>query len=92
MTKTVSAAEMKSHLADYIRRIESGDSVVITRHGKPVAALVPAKDLVDLERLRAAGPKAGLAGLAGGWEGSQALVEEISKQRRSRPRSGPRLG
>jgi len=50
------------------RKAEAGDPVVITRHGKPVVALVPAAELEQLERLRAAGPEGGLASLAGGWE------------------------
>lgn len=90
MTKLVTAAEAKARFADYVRATEHGDSVLITRHGKPVAALVPASELAELERLRAAGPKAGLAGLAGGWEGSEALVREVSSVRRSRPRRAPR--
>ena len=59
---------------------------VITRHGKAVAALVPADELRQIERLRAADPKAGLAGLAGGWEGSEDLVDILVSSRRSRPR------
>ena len=52
-------------------------SVLVTRHGKPVVALVPAADVAQLARLRAAGPEKGLASLAGGWEGSEELAELI---------------
>lgn len=62
---------------------------MITRHGKPVAALVSAERLGQLERLSAAGPEAGLAGLAGGWEGSEELVEALAASRRSRRRPMP---
>ncbi len=72
---TFSVAEAKARLAACIRRAEEGSSVIITRHGKPVAALVRAGDLEVLERLRAAGPEGGLASMAGGWEGSDELVE-----------------
>jgi len=65
--------------------------VVITRRGKPVAALVPASDLEQLARLRAAGPQAGLAGLAGGWENSDELVENLEKLERSSGRALPPL-
>lgn len=88
MAQSISAAEAKSHLAKYLRAIEQGGRVLITRHGQPVAALVAAEDLAQIERLRAAGPKAGLAGLAGGWEGSDALVEGVASVRRSAPRRG----
>ena len=69
MAITVSAAKAKAEFAECIRKAESGDPVVITRHGKAVVALVPAERLRQLERLRSAGPKAGLAGLVGGWHG-----------------------
>jgi prevent-host-death family protein len=83
---TISAARAKAELAECIRRAEAGEPVVITRHGKPVAALVPADRLQQIERLRAAGPDAGLAGLAGGWTGSEELVEHLREFRRSPPR------
>lgn len=37
----VSAYEAKTHLSALIERASSGESVVITRHGRPVARLVP---------------------------------------------------
>jgi prevent-host-death family protein len=88
---TVSAAKAKAEFAECIRKAEAGDSVVITRHGKAVVALVRADRLEQLERLRSAGPAAGLAGLAGGWRGSEELVRILAGSRRSKPRSVPRL-
>jgi len=83
--KALSVAEAKATLSDAIRDVEAGGTVVITRHGKPVAALVRAEDLSALERLRAAGPEQGLASIAGGWEGSEELAEILeSAPRRSR--------
>jgi antitoxin (DNA-binding transcriptional repressor) of toxin-antitoxin stability system len=69
---------------------EGGEAVVITRHGKPVAALVSAEQVQQLERLRAAGPEAGLAGLAGGWRGSAELVAAAAGLRRSSVRRVPK--
>lgn len=92
MSKVLSVAEAKAHFADCLRAVERGEPVVITRHGKEVAAVVPASELKQLERLRAAGPDAGLAGVAGGWKGSEELVETVSRARRSRPRRLPKLG
>ena len=89
MATRVSAARAKAEFAECVRRAEAGEAVVITRHGKPVAALVSADRLRQIERLSAAGPEAGLAGLAGGWEGSEELVEALASSRRSRPRSTP---
>lgn len=37
----VSVREFKSHLSEYLRRVQAGEDVVITSHGKPVARLTP---------------------------------------------------
>ena len=92
MATTVSAAKAKAEFAECIRRAEAGESVVITRHGKAVVALVRADRLQQLERLRSAGAAAGLAGLAGGWRGSEELVQLVEEPRRSKTRRVPRLG
>ena len=89
---TVSAAKAKAEFAECMRKAEAGDPVVITRHGKAVVALVRADRLQQLERLRSAGPSAGLASLAGGWRGSEELVRLLSGSRRSKARRIPRLG
>ena len=89
--KTVSAAEAKAHFAECLRTVEKGRPVLITRHGKAVAALVPAEEAAQLRRLQAAGPQGGLAGIAGGWEGSEELAKRVAQMRRTRPRPVPRL-
>ena len=38
----VSIAEAKNRLAELVRAVEAGESVVITRHGRPVAQITPA--------------------------------------------------
>lgn len=88
---TVSATRAKAELAALLRDAEEGRSIIITRHGTPVAGLVPAQDLRRLERLRSAGPEGGLASVAGGWEGSEELVEmTLAEGRRgSRELSSP---
>jgi prevent-host-death family protein len=86
--KALSVAEAKATLSDAIRDVEAGGTVVITRHGKPVVALVRAEDLTAIERLRSAGPEKGLASIAGGWKGSEELVQVIkAKPRRGRRRA-----
>ena len=37
----VSIAEAKNRLSEMIRAVEAGESVIITRHGKPVAQISP---------------------------------------------------
>ncbi len=38
---TVKLADAKAHLSELVDRVEAGESVEITRRGKPVARLVP---------------------------------------------------
>ena len=96
MSKSATVADFEAHLSDWLHTAESGEAVVITRDGRPVAAMVPVAPAEKLppepsEHLRAAGSEQGLAGLAGGWEGSEELVERIAEVRRSRPRALPDL-
>jgi prevent-host-death family protein len=39
---TVGSYEAKTHLAQLLGRVEHGEIITITRHGKPVVRLVPA--------------------------------------------------
>ena len=53
---TISLADAKAHLSELVDRVESGDSVDITRRGKAVARLAPIMEPrkpVDVARLRA---------------------------------------
>jgi prevent-host-death family protein len=63
MTKILSTAEVKAHLSESIDLALQEGSVIITRYGKPVAALVIYEDLVQLQRLRNANSTGGLASL-----------------------------
>ncbi|MCW5776187.1 MAG: type II toxin-antitoxin system Phd/YefM family antitoxin [Phycisphaeraceae bacterium] len=38
---SVGSFEAKTHLPQLLERVERGESITITRHGKPVARLVP---------------------------------------------------
>ena len=48
---TVGSFEAKTHLSSLLERVERGEEVLITRHGKAVARLVPAlaADRADVE-------------------------------------------
>ncbi len=91
MSKRLSVAEVKATFSECLRDVERGASLLITRHGKPVAALVRAEDLEHLERLRAAGPEGGLASLAGGWESTDELVRLVEDSQRLSRRQVPNL-
>jgi prevent-host-death family protein len=86
MSRNLSIVEAKTHLSDCIRDVEQGGTVLITRHGKAVAALVPAEILEHVERLKKAGPRRGLASLAGGWKGSEDLVRLLTRSKRTKSR------
>ncbi len=38
---TVGAFEAKTHLSTLLERVAQGEEIVITRHGKPLARLIP---------------------------------------------------
>ena len=54
----MSVAEAKAHLSELLSQVESGDEVVITRRGRPIARLVPERAATiagarfDLEALK----------------------------------------
>ena len=39
--QTIGLFEAKTHLSEYVLRAEAGEELVITRHNKPVAKIVP---------------------------------------------------
>jgi prevent-host-death family protein len=69
----VGAFEAKNTLGALLDRVEQGEEIVITRHGKPVARLVPNTGGFDRAQARAAADRlrAGAAQVKGGpydWE------------------------
>lgn len=59
--RTVSLADAKARLSELLNEVEAGEEVVITRHGTPVARVVPArrprKPLRSLAAFRAKFPQ-----------------------------------
>ena len=51
---TVGSFEAKTKLAELLDKVEAGEVVTITRHGKAVAKLVPAAGADDQQRRRQA--------------------------------------
>lgn len=91
MARRVSAAQAKSQLADCLRKAESGEPVIIIRHGKPVAVLIGGDRMALIERRGSRRGGGGLGDLAGGWEGSGDLVKALAKARRTQARRATRL-
>ena len=60
--KSATIADAKAHLSSLITSVQTGEEVVITRRGKPVARLIAAPDSTsfdwaDLENWVKAGPE-----------------------------------
>ena len=61
MTREVQASEAKTHLPRLLDEVERGETIIITRHGRPIARIVPEADrrqqevdlaLADIQELR----------------------------------------
>ena len=52
---SVGVRELRQRASELLRRVEAGETIEITDHGRPVAALTPLPALSPLERLRASG-------------------------------------
>jgi prevent-host-death family protein len=46
---TVGAFEAKTHLSALLDRVERGEEILITKHGRPVARLAPVSAVVDAD-------------------------------------------
>jgi prevent-host-death family protein len=51
---TVGAFEAKTHLSELLEKVEAGEEIIITKHGTPVAKLVPVKNEASAEQRAAA--------------------------------------
>lgn len=72
--KTVASTDAKAHLADLLRAVERGESFSITRHGKAIAHLVPAKEAENAARREAV---AQFRDRRRGWEKVDFSTDEI---------------
>jgi prevent-host-death family protein len=78
-TLHVAAADAKEHLSDYLTRSAHGECrVVVTRRGRPMAAIVSMEDLQVLEQ---AGKREGLATVAGKWKGFDEIADQVEAAR-----------
>jgi prevent-host-death family protein len=75
--KQAPVAEIKARLSEYVSLSASeGARIVITRRGKPVAALV---GLEDFQMLSQAEKRRGLGELIGKWEDFEDIAESIER-------------
>jgi prevent-host-death family protein len=47
MEAVTTIRELKAQLSMYMRRVEAGETVTITRHGKPVGRIVPVEETLE---------------------------------------------
>lgn len=83
MEKTVAGIrELKAHLSNYLREVEAGKEIVITRHGEPVGIIVPARreEKPVGERLEAL-RQAGVIEWSGKKPPSRDIVAEVNGNR-----------
>ena len=72
--REVQATEAKSHLAQLLSAVERGETIAITRHGKPIAHLVPAEKQ-DRATRRAAVER--FKAWRATWKGIDMSIEEL---------------
>ena len=53
-SNTVGAYEAKTHLSELLEKVEAGAEITITKHGSPVARIVPIRKEASAEERRAA--------------------------------------
>lgn len=95
MSKAMTVAEAKAHFSECVKAAEDGETVLITRYGRPAAAVVSAKYLADLQAAGRKGPaQQGLAALVGRFPDGEELAAEVERtvRRRGAPRKSPKLG
>lgn len=51
---TVGAYEAKTHLSELLEKVEAGQEVTITKHGNPIAKLVPIRKEASVDERLAA--------------------------------------
>lgn len=89
MGRSMSVAEAKAHFSECVREAEDGASVLVTRRGRPVVAIVSVDDVETLARLRASGPAGGLASVAGRFADAPEFADALDAIVRTRSRRQP---
>lgn len=48
--REVNVTELRSHLPAYLVQVQTGEELVVTSHGKPIARILPSQDLREAAR------------------------------------------
>lgn len=65
--ESVGAYEAKTHLPQLLERVENGEEITITRHGRPVARLVPIAGADESPRV------------GGQWKGRVRIADDFDR-------------
>lgn len=49
LMSTIGAFDAKTHFSELLKEVEKGEQVVITKHGRPVAKLIPVQGVSKLD-------------------------------------------
>ncbi len=52
--QSIGAFQAKTHFSSLLEQVEKGERVVITKHGHPVAELIPCRDKEDRQKVKQA--------------------------------------
>ena len=75
----VGAFEAKTHLSSLLDQVAAGKEIIVTKHGKPVARLVPKEPEADQARAVIAKMRTLRANMVLGEDDSQQLSDEGRK-------------
>jgi prevent-host-death family protein len=68
MSKTVTLRDANQNFAKYVREVQAGEEIVITRRGEPVAKLLPVSRKRVLTPEQQAARRRALARMKKGWD------------------------
>lgn len=77
MGATIGVAELRRDASRWLRRVEAGETVTVTNHGRPVATLAPLRETTGLAALRAAGR---ISEPEGDWRRTVGVLDEEPSQ------------
>jgi prevent-host-death family protein len=75
-TSSIGAYEAKTHLPRLLAEVEAGGSVTITKHGRPVARLVPVSTRSGSPEVVVAALRAARVGVHRGDDSVRDMIEE----------------
>ena len=81
----ISVTDAKGQLAELVRLAEAGEEVVLTRHGREAARIVPVRSPVPIEGRRALMDEVRKAGAAKAKTGAEATRSQDFLYRPDRP-------